>query len=131
MRNGAVSANLVDPRGAAMQQLLDLYSRLCHLDGGDPEFGRRQIGVLREAGFEHMRATASYDPWTTTPEMAARSAAGLAAMLREGGLGSQAVELGLADRAWLESTAAAIEAWAAEPGAFAAEAWCEAVAWKD
>jgi hypothetical protein len=131
LRNGAVSANLVDPGGTALQQLLDLYSSLCRRGGGDPEFGASQVAVLREVGFQRMRASASYDCWTESPEAALRSASGLAAMLREGGLGSQAIETGLADRAWLEKTAAAIEAWAAGPGAFAAEAWCEAVAWKD
>jgi hypothetical protein len=58
-------------------------------------------------------------------------ASGMAAMLREGSMGNQLVECGLADRAWLESTGCAIEQWAADPAAFAAEAWCEAVAWKD
>jgi ubiquinone/menaquinone biosynthesis C-methylase UbiE len=131
LRNGAVSANLVDPTGTGLQQLLDLYSQLCYRDGGDPEFGRSQVAALNEAGFMHIRASASYDCWTETPEVTQRSAKGLAAMLREGGLGSQAIALGLADRVWLERTASAIESWANNPAAFAAEAWCEAVAWKD
>jgi SAM-dependent methyltransferase len=131
LRNGAVSGNLVDPGGTGLQRLLDLYSRLCRRDGGDPEFGRSQVAALREAGFTIIRASDSYDCWTTNSEAAKRSAQALADMLREGGLGNQAVELGLADRAWLESTALAVEAWASSPGAFAAEAWCEAIAWKD
>ena len=131
MRNGAVSANLVDPGGTGLRRLLDLYGQLCRRDGGDPEFGRLQVASLRDAGFTNIRASASYDCWTTSPEVAKRSAQALAAMLREGGLGKQAVELGLADRAWLESTALAIEAWASSPGAFAAAACCEAIAWRD
>ena len=89
------------------------------------------MASLRDAGFTNIRASASYDCWTISPEVARRSAQALAAMLREGGLGRQAVELGLADIAWLEDTALAIEAWASSPGAFAAEAWCEAIAWRD
>ena len=41
MRNGAVSANLVDPGGTGLRRLLDLYGQLCRRDGGDP--GVREI----------------------------------------------------------------------------------------
>ena len=99
-------------------------------NGTHPRAGRQQVRWLREAGFSRLEASASYDCWTRTLEETGRCAAFLARLVGASSFSAQLVEAGLADEATLQQLSRGFVEWGANPDAFAAEAWGEAVAWQ-
>lgn len=128
LRHADLGGHLLAPIDPRLERFFELYRMDSRRHGGDPDFGRHQLAALHRAGFARIAASASYDCWTETPDQAARMAEMMASHLTLSRLASEAVEQGVADRAELTESARALEAWGRDPAAFAAEAWCEAVA---
>lgn len=99
-------------------------------NGADPQAGRHQLRWLREAGFDRIVVSASYDCWTPTPEETRQNASFLARLMGDSVFATQLVESSLADRGTLARLSQGFLEWGTHPHAFAAEAWGEAVAWK-
>ena len=131
VRHADLGGHLFAPEDPLCEEFFRLYALVSRAGGGDPSFGRHQVAALLAAGFTRLAPSASYDCWTETPETTARAAAAMSALLTSSPLAERAIELGLANRAALEASAEAFRQWSGNPAAFAAEAWCEAVAWKD
>lgn len=121
---------LLEPAEPRLDQFVPLFEQLMRHNGGDPKAGRHQLRWLRDAGFEILAVSASYDFWTATPEETRRNADFLADLVGNSGFASQLIEAGLAGNAALARISAAFVAWGEHPHAFAAEAWGEAVARK-
>ncbi|AUX48388.1 methyltransferase type 11 [Sorangium cellulosum] len=131
LRHGDWGGFLFAPETPTSSRFFELFVRLMIHNGGDPRSGRNQIAALREAGFTRLQASASHDCWTSTREETRGTARFLAAYCESVEFRDQAVALGIADHAAIREMSAAFLAWGEDPGAFAAEAWGEAVAWKD
>ena len=131
LRHAVLGGHLLWPSDQQVEEFFRLYGLVSRAGGGDPEFGSGQVGCLLEAGFGRPIPSASYDCWTSDAEMTSRSAAMIAGFLSRSAMADRAVELGLADREGLRRSAEAALGWGRNPAAFAAEAWCEAVAWKE
>lgn len=131
VRGGDWGGFLLAPPEPQLVQFLGLFTRLMVEHSGDPQASRNQLGHLRGAGFARIRASASYDCWTPSPEVARETAAFLATFCRSGEFAESVSDFGWLDRGGLERIAPAFTAWGEHPAAFAAEAWGEAVAWKD
>lgn len=130
MRHADFGGFLLEPAEPPLDRFVPLFERLMIHNGGDPKAGRHQLGWLREAGFDTLAASASYDCWTATPDEKERNARFLAELIGSSGFAAQLIEAGLADGAALTRMKEAFMAWGAHPHAFAAEAWGEAVARK-
>ena len=121
---------LMEPAEPPLDRFATLFEGLMIHNGDDPKAGRHQVRWLREAGFEVVAVSASYDCWTATPEETRRNADFLAALVGRSGFASQFIEAGLADPATLTRMSQNFIEWGRHSHAFAAEAWEEAVARK-
>ncbi len=121
---------LLEPTPEPLGQFSQLFIELMKRNGGDPHFGRHQLGLFREAGFEILKVSASYDCWTADADSTRRNAHFLAELCGESEFSDQLVEYGLADRRVLGQLKSAFLTWGEMPEAFAAEAWGEIVARK-
>ena len=121
---------LLEPTPEPLGKFSQLFIELMQRNGGDPHCGRRQPGLFREAGFELLKVSASYDCWTADADSTRRNAHFLSELCGESEFSDQLVEYGLADRRVLDQLASAFRVWGEMPEAFAAEAWGEIVAKK-
>ena len=122
---------LLEPVKPPLDWFVPLFEQLMIHNGGDPMAGRHQPRWLREAGFDQLVVSASYDCWTTTSEETRRNARFLAGLVGESAFASQLIEAELAERATLAQLSESLSAWGRHSHAFAAEAWGEAVARKN
>ena len=121
---------LLEPTPEPLGKFSQLFIELMQRNGGDPHCGRHQPGLFREAGFEVLKVSASYDCWTPDADATRRNAHFLSELCSESEFSDQLVEYGLADRCVLEQLKSAFLMWGEMPEAFAAEAWGEIVARK-
>ena len=121
---------LLEPAEPPLDQFVPLFERLMIRNGGNPMAGRHQLRWLREAGFDQVAVSASYDCWTGSPEEARRNACFLAELVGKSAFASQLVDAEIVDSATLARMSESFIAWGRHPHAFAAEAWGEAVARK-
>ena len=121
---------LLEPAEPPLDRFVPLFEQLMIHNGGDPMAGRHQVRWLREAGFDTLAVSASYDCWTATPQETRRNADFLAQLVASSGFAAQLIEARLVDKATLAQMSAAFITWGGHPHAFAAEAWGEAVARK-
>ena len=121
---------LLEPAEPPLDRFVPLFEQLMIHNGGDPMAGRHQVRWLREAGFDTLAVSASYDCWTATPQETRRNADFLAQLVASSGFAAQLIEARLVDKATLAQMSAAFITWGVHPHAFAAEAWGEAVARK-
>src|SRR5262245_53723956 len=130
VRHADFGGFLLEPAPAPLDRFAVLFEQLMIRNGADPRAGRHQPGWLRESGFARIEVSASYDCWTRTPAEALRNARFLARLVSDSTFATQLLEAGLADRTGLEAMRQGFLDWGANPDAFAAEAWGEAVARK-
>lgn len=97
--------------------------------GGHPDLGRRLRGLLHQAGFSVVRATASFDAYGT-PEDLVFLARLAASRCTEPGFVQRVVSMGIATRDILAELQDSWAQWAQDPTAFAALAHGEVVARK-
>jgi ubiquinone/menaquinone biosynthesis C-methylase UbiE len=121
---------ILEPAPAGLDEFATLFERLMLHNGTHPRAGRKQVRWLRESGFSKIEASASYDCWTRTPEETGRCAAFLARLVGHSEFSAQLLDAGLANGATLQGLSRGFLEWGANPDAFAAEAWGEAVAWQ-
>lgn len=100
---------LIHPMTEALQSALDAYQDLQRRNGGDVRAGRKLASMLRQAGFQDVRASASFEIYRE-PELIGEF------------LASQLAAAGEAQMAetW--------RIWTRDPDALFAQAWGEAVA---
>jgi SAM-dependent methyltransferase len=121
---------ILEPAPAGLDQFATLFEQLMLHNGTHPRAGRHQVRWLRESGFSRIEASASYDCWTRTPKETTRCAAFLARLVGDSDFSAQLLDAGLANGATLRGLSRGFLEWGANADAFAAEAWGEAVAWK-
>jgi SAM-dependent methyltransferase len=124
-----LSMDLLYPATPGMVRSMQLFAELRRADGGTPDAGRRLRDLLCISGFE--RCTASAKPITDgTADGVARVGQRWANYFSGTPLIDRMEEVGLATRNQLLEIANDWNAWAANPGAFCAAFWCEAIGWK-
>jgi SAM-dependent methyltransferase len=102
---------LLQPYPTPVAEAITNYREMMAANGGDPVAGRKLPGVLRAAGFARVQPSASYEIYEDSAVIAEYLAAQLEARDHTG-----AVEL---------------RAWGRNPEALFAQAWVEAVGWKN
>lgn len=109
VRDAVYSAMTWFPEPAGMEQWRSVYMATARANGGEPDAGSRLLSWAREAGFADASASASTWCYATPADRAWQSQTWAQRCLTS--FGPQAVELGLADRADLETMAQAWRQW--------------------
>lgn len=123
-------ADLIYPFPPRLQETHAVLMRFWQQIGGDPYFPKRYRAVLREAGFTHIRMTASCE-YRSTRETARTWANVLTQFINNPTFVELATSQGWADEKGRDEMVAALQTWSDHPDAFWAETWCEAVGWKE
>ena len=108
-----------------------LFILLMEKNGCDTFFGRNQASYLRKAGFTRIIASASYDCWTQTVETARRVGNFMKVLFKSEEYVKPILDSGFADKQTLLKIQSSFDIWGDDPDIFAAEAWGEAVGWKE
>ena len=129
IRTSDVGGKMLAPHIQDLEDYFVLKERIWQYHGSDRRLGRHLRGLLHQAGFVRVEASASYDCYGTTGEVEAlaRSEIGRIKTTRAF---DEAMEAGWIDRATLDTMMAAWRHWAGRPDAFCAMSLCEAVGWK-
>ena len=109
VRDAVYSAMTWFPEPAGMEQWRSVYMATARANGGEPDAGGRLLSWAREAGFTDVTASASTWCYATPADRAWQSETWAQRCLTS--FGPQAVELGLADSADLETMAEAWRQW--------------------
>ena len=117
-----------DPDGH-LAQATEVFRKLLAANGGHPELGRELKSVLVNAGFADVRATASFEPFSEDDDRTFFRGF-VRGWFLSPSMKHPAIELGLATERDFDAGAEELDRWHANPGAFAAFAWGEAVARK-
>ena len=116
------------PEEPGLGKVWELMSRVLAHGGAHRRFGRRHRAALREAGFERIAASASYDAFGTSDrlELWGRYCVYFLTQLHA----ELIVGRGWATAEELQNHADVVTRWAAEPDSFYARCRCEAVGFK-
>ena len=109
VRDAVYSAMTWFPEPAGMEQWRSVYMATARANGGEPDAGSRLLAWTRAAGFTDVTASASTWCYATPADRAWQSETWAQRCLTS--FGPRAVELGLADRADLETMAEAWRQW--------------------
>ena len=109
VRDAVYSAMTWFPEPAGMEQWRSVYMATARANGGEPNAGSRLLSWARAAGFADASASASTWCYATPADRAWQSQTWAQRCLTS--FGPRAVELGLADRADLETMAQAWRQW--------------------
>jgi ubiquinone/menaquinone biosynthesis C-methylase UbiE len=131
VRSGDVEASILWPDDPQLRLAWEICEKVYREDGRHLYFGRRQLAVLRQAGFERIAVSASYDCWSRSPPSKVAHSQFIQKLCLDSWIAEKAVSLGIADTKTLADTAEAWRAWAEDSDSFMAEARAEAVAWNE
>lgn len=128
VRDPDMSGKLLYPDDPLLLRFEELWRKLIAMNGGNPQLGRTLKALLRETAFVDIRVSANYESYGSSEAVGYWSDLLITAMGEEryrkalSALGIASGTLDDMQRAW--------KAWARDPDAFFADAWCEAVGWK-
>jgi len=118
---------IFSPSNTRLYDCWKLYIRSWRYNGGDPFIARRHRGVLHEAGFTNVKASASVETYGTpeaTKEFGEVMARYMSSHLQT------AINQGWIDPQKVDEFAHEWRSWGRHPDAFLAILRCEAVGWK-
>jgi ubiquinone/menaquinone biosynthesis C-methylase UbiE len=107
-------------------QYIGMHEATWQNAGGDPWMARRLRGLLHEAGFVDLSASASFELYCDQEGLQLLSQT-IVSRLADPNFVQQVVSLGLADSPRIAAIQAAWQAWPTDPAAFGAVAHCEVV----
>jgi SAM-dependent methyltransferase len=125
-----LGAFIIEPPDPLIDQFWLLFGRMREELGGESKVGRRLCSLLHRAGFTQVRGSASFR-FFGTPDSLQWFGELFSRVTVDSRYASEWLARGWIDHETQDRISAAWKAWAARPGAFAAEAWCEAVGWKE
>jgi ubiquinone/menaquinone biosynthesis C-methylase UbiE len=117
---------LIAPSTPELEQALSYYKFLQQHNGGNVYVGRELRALLRQAGFTHIKVSASYqcyEPLSLATEY-------LALRIEASQKVEQAVSKGWADVQSITMMSRALREWSQHPDGFFAQSWCEVVGQK-
>lgn len=129
IRDSDEGGSLIGPADGLVQRGCAAVVEAWRLNGTDPYFGRRQLGIVRGAGFEPVHFSASYDNYTSGAQTRGL-ATFITELLRQPHMCDPLVNSGWTGPEELHRMREAIMAWGAAEDAFYCRARCETVARK-
>jgi SAM-dependent methyltransferase len=128
IRDPDEGATLIGPIDSPVVGIYALLLRALGSAGGRPDGARAHRGLLVDAGFQRVEASAQAISFGT-PTAIRQAAQVLEARLRSPGVVARIRGAGWLDDAGLDAASAAIRAWAERPDAFLAITMCAAIGW--
>ncbi len=121
-----VSSSFLEPGNEDVDAAWTTFARLLQGNGGHPQMGKELKNTFLEAGFTSIRATASFDSFSTAEEVAF-----LRAFIDDWFYSPRvieaAVQFGLATREQFDQWRQGLDEWSDHPGAFGGFAFGEAI----
>ena len=121
-----VSSSFLEPGNEDVDAAWTTFARLLQGNGGDPQMGKELKNTFLEAGFTSIRATASFDSFSTAEEVAF-----LRSFIDDWFYSPRvieaAVQFGLATREQFDQWRQGLDEWRDHPGAFGGFAFGEAI----
>ncbi|MEZ4869759.1 MAG: methyltransferase domain-containing protein [Caldilineaceae bacterium] len=119
---------LVNPAKPILLRYFERIVQLITVNGGNPSIGRTLRALLQEAGLTNINASAMYETYGTQDAVHYIGTFAVN-MLREETYITQLTNLS-GNPMEVDEIREAWTAWADNPNAFLAEAWCQAIGWK-
>lgn len=110
-----------------LEKAISYYKLLQQRNGGNPYVGRQLKSLLRQAEFTQIEASASYECYESLSAIAEY----LALRIEDSATVDRAVEEGWVDERSLQTMSRALREWSQNPDGLFAQAWCEAVGYKN
>lgn len=129
VRASDLGGKIIEPLEPLIDQFWQLFAKIREELGGENNVGRRLCSLLRQTGFTKVSGSASFLSFGT-PDRLHWFAEIFGHFAVDSPYAAEWLARGWVDLETLERISAAWTAWAAQPDAFAAEAWGEAVGWK-
>ena len=128
-RETIIDSSFLEPAFYRLDDLWELYSNFVRSDDGHPDMGKEMKDHILKAGFMDVRATASFNVYSTTEDIA------FFYTFVEGWFLSDeivdaAVEYGAGSHRQFDDVRRALRQWSEHPSAFGAIAYGEAIASK-
>ncbi len=121
-----VASSFLEPGAEETQGAWDTFAKLLQGNGGHPQMGKELKNVFLEAGFTDVRASASFDYFSSTEDVAF-----LRAFIDDWFYSPRVIEaatqFGLATREQFDQWRKSLDDWRDHPGAFGAFAFGEAI----
>ena len=128
-REAIIGSSFLEPDLGDFKTAWETFGKLLSANSGHPEIGVELKSQVLEAGFGDIRATASFDVFSTPEQVAF-----FEAFVRDWFLAPNIVDitkkLGLATQEQFDNWDAALTGWKVHPGAFGAIAFGEVIAFK-
>lgn len=128
-RESIISSSFLQPGGEETNRAWGTFARLLAGNGGHPDMGRELKARLMDAGFDNVRASASFDFFGTSQDVAFFHGF-INDWFYSPKVKAAIVKFRLASQQRLDEWQARINAWRANPGAVGAIAFGEAIAYK-
>ena len=112
-----------------MESALEVFKKLLAANGAHPQMGKELKRVFHEAGFSDIEASASFESYGSTEDVAFYHAFAVGWFFTPEIIGA-ATRYGLATQEQFDRWRVLIDEWRDSPGAFASIAWGEAIARK-
>jgi hypothetical protein len=125
LRDADIEGDVYYPDNPLLKRFWALAEQVASSNGGDMRFGRRQRALLRECGFEDVRASASYDSFGD-----AKSVEGFSCYWADVFLPQHRhaiLSAGWVSPEELEQLSQAMRAWGRNPDAMYARCRCEVI----
>jgi hypothetical protein len=129
IRTTAADGILFEPKDEFLKKAWDIYLRYRQHNGGDPFVGAHLKSLLREAGFEEIAWSVTYDIWSTSDQVRSFMDVHLVEMTGPR-IVEQVTQLGWASPEDFRAAEAAIRAWGSNPDAIFAVSMGEALGFK-
>ncbi len=120
------AGSCLEPETEGLQGAWSAFMRLISANGGHPDMGKQLKQVFLDAGFEEVRASASFDCYSDQEEIAFFHGLAIGWFFSPETV-EAACGAGLATREQFDAWRVEIDTWSSQPGAFAATAFGEAV----
>ena len=120
------AGSCLEPETEGLQGAWQAFMRLIRANGGHPDMGKQLKQVFLDAGFEEVRASASFDCYSDTDEIAFFHGLAIGWFFSPDTVNA-AIGANLATQEQFDAWRVEIDAWSRRPGAFAATAFGEAI----
>ena len=117
------------PESDGLVNAWDAFTRLIRANGGHPDMGKQLKQAFLETGFTEVRANASFECYADPEGVAFFHGLAIGWFFAPDTM-EAATRAGLASQEQFDGWRGDMDAWSAEPGAFASIAWGEAIARK-
>ena len=128
-REFIVASSFLEPGADDTQPAWDTFANLLAANGGHPNMGRELKNAFLDAGFSDIHATASFDYFSSAPDVAFLHAFIMDWFYKPEIIGA-ATKFGLATQEQFDEWEQGLHEWKSHPGAVGALAFGEAIASK-